>query len=127
MPAILNSSAKMQDDSLRIAVAIGLGLIGLASVPAAQYIVVQLTTREPKSDTYEDEDGKATPESVKAYSAKWAKISSVIFALISSGTAIASAVLTTLHVGNEGLLLEDWLSAGASVSLRAALNNGIDV
>lgn len=106
----------MQDDSLNIAVVTGLAVIGLVSVPAVTAFVLQLTTREPKKNTYEDEDGKATPESIKAYSAKWPKTFIVLFALVSSGTSIATAILTTLHIGNDGLFLENWLTTGASVS-----------
>lgn len=105
----------MQDDSLPIASAAGLALIGLVSVPAVSALVVQLTTREPRSDTYEDEDGKATPESIKAYSAKWPKAFIVLFALLASATSIATAISTTLHAGKDDLFLENWLSAGASV------------
>lgn len=99
-----------------IAVATSVGLIGLASLPALSTFILQFTTREPKQDTYEDEDGKATPESLKAYSAKASKLFIVIFATLGCATAIATGVLTTLHIGNDGLFLENWLSAGASVS-----------
>lgn len=109
----------MQDASLTAASATGLGLIGLLSIPAIISLVIQLTTREPKQDTYEDEDGKATPESIKAYSAKLPKALVVIFSVIAAATSIALAVLATLHIGNEGLFLENWLSAGASVSYRS--------
>lgn len=106
----------MQDESLKIAVASSFALIGLVSVPAAFTFIRQLTTREPRPDIYEDEDGKATTESLKAYSAKWPKTFVVLFAIISCGTSIATGLLTTLHIGKDGLFLENWLSAGASVS-----------
>lgn len=106
----------MHLEFMTIAVAICVGLIGLASLPAVSTFILQLTTREPKQDTYEDEDGKATPESVKAYSAKVPKFFILLFAVLGCATAIATGVLTTLHIGNDGLLLENWLSAGASVS-----------
>lgn len=108
---------KMQDVSLTVASATGLGLVGLVSIPAIANLALQLTTREPKPVTYEDKDGKATPESIEAYSAKWPKTLVILFAVIASATSIATAVLTTLHVGKDGLFLENWLSAGASVSL----------
>lgn len=109
----------MQNDSLRIAVASSLAFIGLVSVPAASTLVRQLTTREYRPEVYEDEDGKATPQSLKAYSAKWPKTLMVLFAIISCGTSIATAILTTLHVGKDGLFLENWLGAGATVSYNA--------
>lgn len=106
----------MQDAALAIASATGLGLIGLVSIPAITNLALQLTTREPRQDTYEDEDGKATPESIKAYSAKLPKTLIVVSAVIASATSIATAVLATLNIGKDGLFLENWLSAGASVS-----------
>lgn len=110
----------MHDASLEIAVATGLALIGLVSVPAVSTFLLQLASREPRSDTYEDADGKATPESIRAYSSKWPKTFIVLFALISSSTSVATAILTTLHIGQDGLLLQDWLTAGASVSRIAS-------
>ena len=99
-----------------VAVATGLGIIGLVSLPAVTTFSSQLTTRDPKQDAYEDEDGKATPESVKAYSAKLPKSLIVLFAALGCATAIATAVLATLDIGKDGLFLENWLSAAASVS-----------
>lgn len=113
------SSNMLVDDSLEIAVATGLAIVGLVSVPAVSSLALQLTTREPKQDTYEDNDGKATPESVNAYSAKWPKTFVLLFALLSSGTSIATSVLTSLQSGSNGLFLENWLSTGASVSCRS--------
>lgn len=110
----------MHHDSMVVAVATGLGIIALVSIPAVFTFTSQLTTRQPKEDAYEDEDGKATPESVKAYSSKLAKIFIVVFATLTCTTAIATAVLATLHIGQDGLFLENWLSAGASVSNQAS-------
>lgn len=107
---------KMYHDPMVAAVATGLGIILLVSIPAVFTFLLQLTTRQPKQDTYEDKDGKATPESVTAYSAKLPKTLIVIFAALTCGTGIATAVLATLHIGQDGLFLENWLSAGASVS-----------
>lgn len=104
-----------------VAVATGLGIITLVSIPAVFTFILQLTTRQPKQDAYEDEDGKATPESVKAYSSKISKTLIVIFATLACSTAVATAVLATLHIGQDGLFLENWLSAGASVSKEVSL------
>ncbi|KAF3764503.1 hypothetical protein M406DRAFT_81350 [Cryphonectria parasitica EP155] len=105
----------MQDESLTIACATGLAVIGLVSVPAISTFISQLTTRKLKQDGYEDKDGKATPESVKAYSAKWPKTLIVLFAFLASGTSIASAIWTTIYARKHGPLLENWLSAGALI------------
>lgn len=106
----------MQDAPLEIAVAAGLAAIGLISVPALSTFITQLTTREPKPETYEDKDGRATPESVEAYSAKWPKTFVVLFAFLATGSSIATAILTTIHTETVDLFLENWLSAAASVS-----------
>lgn len=100
---------------MTIASATGLGLIGLVSISAIVSLALQLATSELRQDTYEDEDGKATPESIKAYSAKLPKTLIVIFSVITSATSLATAVLATLHVGKDDLFLENWLSAGSSV------------
>lgn len=106
----------MHDESMTIAVTTGLGIIGLISLPAVTTFISQIKTREPKQDIYEDEDGKATAESVRAYSARVAKYSILLFAALGCATAITTAVLATLHKGKDDLFLENWLSAAASVS-----------
>lgn len=106
----------MRHDPTTVAVAAGLGIIGLVSLPALTTFTLRLTTREPRQDSYEDEDGKATPESLKAYSSKLPKSLIVLFAALGSATAIATAVLATLDIGKDGLFLDNWLSAAASVS-----------
>lgn len=110
----------MHHDPLVVAVATGLGIILLVSTPAFFTFTSQLTTRQPKQETYEDKDGKATPESVTAYSARLPKTLIVLFAALTCSTGIATAVLATLHIGQDGLFLENWLSAGASVSKTAS-------
>lgn len=107
----------MHHDPMVVAVATGLGIILLVSIPAFLTLTLQLTTRQPKQETYEDKDGKATPESVTAYSAKLPKTLIALFAALTCSTGIATAVLATLHIGQDGLFLENWLSAGASVSI----------
>lgn len=125
VPLPLIPIAEMQDTSLTIASATGLGVVGLVSTPAVVNLVLQLMTPEPRQDSYEDQDGKATPESFKAYSAKWPKSLIVLFSLITASTSLATAVLATLHVDNHDLFLENWLSVGASVSCPLPLPPGI--
>lgn len=110
----------MPHDPMVVAVATGLGIILLVSIPAVFTFILQLTTRQPKQDAYEDKDGKATLESVAAYSAKLPKILIVLFAALTCSTGIATAVLATLHIGQDDLFLDNWLSAGASVSKIAS-------
>lgn len=95
--------------------AAGLGLIGLLSIPAALSLASQLRRAESKTEVYEDEDGKSTPEAVAAYSAKVSKACILLFAVIGLGLSIALAVLSTLGETN-GIFLENWLSVGTWVS-----------
>lgn len=95
--------------------AVGLGLTGLLSFPAVTNIVLQQRTREAKPEIYEDADGKATPESVKAYSAKLPKIFLILLSVVGLGLSIAVAVVSTLGE-TTGLLLENWLAVGTWVS-----------
>lgn len=106
----------MHDALLKPAIATGLGLVGLVSAPALSTFILQLTRREPRPDSYEDSDGKATPESLRTYSAKWPKTFVVLFALLATGSSIALAVLTTLNIGQDDFLLETWLCTAAIVS-----------
>lgn len=108
----------MHHDSIAVAVATGLGIIGLVSIPAVLTSTLHFTARrQPKQDTYEDEDGKATPDSVAAYSARLPKTLIVLFAALACSTGIATAVLATLPPGQDGLFLQVWLSAAASILL----------
>ncbi len=69
--------------------------------------------QDANQDTYEDGDGKATPESLKAYSARLPK--SLVLASGAGGLAISIALLVISPHG-EGRLLIDSLSSGAWVS-----------
>lgn len=106
----------MHNESLVTGVGTGLGLIGLCSIPAVSAVLLQLRRREPKQDAYEDEDGKSTPEAVKAYSARLAKSAILLLSSVGLGASLAVAVLVTLHIGKDGLFLENWLTTGAWVS-----------
>ncbi|POS69520.1 hypothetical protein DHEL01_v212086 [Diaporthe helianthi] len=108
----------MHHDSMLVAVATGLAVIGLLSIPAVFTSASRFATRQPRQDdSYEDEDGKATPESVAAYSARLPKTLIVLFAALACSTGIATAGLATLPPGPDRLSLQDWLSAGASILL----------
>lgn len=97
------------------AVGTGVALIALCSTPALGTAVTRLSKRHVRcQDVYEDADGKATPESVKAYSAKLAK--SLVLISAAAGLAISIALLV-LSLRAEGrLLLTDSLSTAAWVS-----------
>lgn len=106
----------MRNDSMVAAAATGLAVVGLFSYPSVSGLIRQLRKRDPKQETYEDLDGKSTPEAVKAYSAKPPKALLLLFSALGCGTAIALAVLSTLHVAEDGSFLENWLSAASWVS-----------
>lgn len=98
------------DGSLLVAVGTGVALIGLGSLPAAYGIASRLQRRDARQDTYEDADGKATPESLKAFSTKLPKTFILAFAAAGCGVSVAVSLLST-H--KEGLFVENWLSTAA--------------
>ncbi|KAK4183219.1 92fa4e65-f2b9-41ea-8f4e-0e0d5e2b8a44 [Podospora australis] len=101
----------VSDGSLLVAVGTGLALIGLGTLPAAYGISSRLQhRRDANQDTYEDADGKATSESVKAFSSKIPKALILAFAAAGLGVSIAISLLSTHR---DGLFLEDWLTTAA--------------
>lgn len=96
--------------------AASVGLIALFTTPAIIRLVLQLRNRDAKtSDAYEDEDGKSTPEAVKAFSAKVPKAFILFLSLVGLGLSIVLAVLSTLDE-KKNLFLENWLASAAWVS-----------
>ncbi|KAH6853494.1 P-loop containing nucleoside triphosphate hydrolase protein [Chaetomium sp. MPI-CAGE-AT-0009] len=88
----------------------GIALVGICSVPALGSTVNRLRRRDAKQDLYEDGDGKATPESVKAYSGKLPKS----FAVVSAGAGLAiSIALLIISPHADGRLLIDSLNIGS--------------
>jgi hypothetical protein len=106
-------AASSNSSSMLKAVGTGIALIGFCSAPALGSIVTRLNKRDAKQDTYEDGDGKATTESVKAYSARLPK--SLVLASGAAGLATSIALLV-ISPRAEGRLLIDSLSTGAWVS-----------
>jgi hypothetical protein len=107
------------DLTLLIQVGIGLGVVGLATLPALIGITKQLATRAPKKNTYEDKDGSSTPEAIVAFSNKWAKLFVLVFAAAGLGCQIALSVLSTLQ-HTDGLFLENWLMTACWVCKTAS-------
>ncbi|KAI1414944.1 putative ATP-binding cassette transporter protein [Hypoxylon sp. FL1857] len=93
--------------------AVGLGVVTILSVPAVLNLS-RLRNRGSKfaSEVYEDEDGKSTPDAVKAFSNKIPKAAVLFFSLVGLGLSIALAVFSTLgRQGIEGgLFIDNWLS-----------------
>jgi hypothetical protein len=100
---------------LLIEVGIGLGVVALCSIPALTGFFAQLRSRSPKKDSYEDLDGKATPEAFAAFSNKWSKALVFLVTAIGCGCSIAVSILSTLHLDLDGLTLENWLGSASWV------------
>lgn len=102
--------------SMLAVVATGVAIIGFCSLPAASSLVLNLTKKEKKDDgIYEDGDGKATPESVKAFSNFWPK--TLIFLCALAGVPLSLAI-PLVSLGVVRAPVQDWLSAAAWVRLR---------
>ncbi|KAI0473842.1 P-loop containing nucleoside triphosphate hydrolase protein [Xylariaceae sp. FL0804] len=110
----------MPGDTATLAVsATGLALVAVLSVPSTVRLIGQLRRPSPKSEGYEDDDGKSTPEAVEAYGAKLPKALVLVFSLLGLLVSIALAVLSTLRPRgvSETLFLENWLIVAAWVLL----------
>lgn len=103
----------MRSDSLFPIVTTGLVVLALCTIPAFTSLVLQLSNGEKKSDElYEDGDGKATAESMKAFSAKVPKAFILLFASVGTGLSLAVGILSTQ---DEDLGIENWLGVAAWV------------
>lgn len=89
--------------------AAGLGIVGFFTIPSILTIVRQIRKGAPKDNFYQDRDGKATPESIAAFSNRVPKALILLFASLGLGTSISISVLTALDPARDGLLLENWM------------------
>jgi hypothetical protein len=96
------------------AVGAGLAVAGLLSIPAIKGFLSQIRTREQRVEIYEDKDGKATPESMRAYRTTIPKTLVVLSASVGSGISIAQAVFSH-RVGDR--FVENWIISGTWVRL----------
>jgi hypothetical protein len=107
----------MNGGSLPLAeAAFGLAFVGVCTIPAIGSLTKQLYRPEQMKDSYEDSDGKATPESLSEFSNKWAKAFVVAFAVMGLGCQITQSVLSIIHRGQHDMLLGDQLVSAAWVS-----------
>lgn len=105
----------------RVAGSVGLILTALLTTPALRSIASrfilgrrQQTGYQPVQEGYEDEDGVATPESVKAFSDKPQRI--VIAFLSATGFLVSLALaVVTVHRSINAQLVEYWLRVGTWV------------
>jgi hypothetical protein len=95
---------------------VGLAFVALCASPAIIAILTQLRDRTPKDNFYEDRDGKATPESIAAFSNRRPKTVILLLSSVGAGTSIAIAILSTIDRVKYGSFLENWLIAAAWVS-----------
>ena len=107
---------KMSYDSLLALFGTGVATIGIFSLPAVSKFTTRLVRPDAKQDIYEDEDGKATPESMGAFSVKVPKALILLFAATGLPISIA-LLLLTLHdpaITPESLVLivAAWVSPG---------------
>lgn len=97
--------------------AAGVGIAGLASLPAGFAILSQLRHRTPRDNFYKDVDGSSTPETVASFSNKSAKAAILTLSIVSFASSISVSVLSTLNPHQHGLTVENWLATVALVSL----------
>ncbi|KAK4451704.1 P-loop containing nucleoside triphosphate hydrolase protein [Podospora aff. communis PSN243] len=83
-------------DSLLALFGTGAAVIGLFSLPAVSATATRFAKPETKADIYEDEDGQASPESMKAFSAKVPKGLILLFAATGLSVSI-TLLLLTIH------------------------------
>ncbi|KAK0617970.1 P-loop containing nucleoside triphosphate hydrolase protein [Bombardia bombarda] len=127
----------VRDGLTYAAVGSGLAVIGLCTVPAVSSLVSRFRSRnrDPKDVIYEDEDGKATPESMKAYSAKLQKSLILLFAVAGCGVFIPRLLLSSaadydvlnvcLGAGAWGVLLFQAVAIASSRKTIQAYDLGI--
>ncbi|KLU88078.1 hypothetical protein MAPG_07065, partial [Magnaporthiopsis poae ATCC 64411] len=104
----------MRDADMLAGVATGLALIGLSSGPAVSRVLLRLGQRGQPQDSYQDGDGKSTPEAVQRYSNKLPKFLVLFFDSLGFATSLTVAVLVTRGLSSaQGLGVENWLNVAA--------------
>lgn len=93
----------------------GTALVGLLTLRAASAVVDRLNNRDVKQEIYEDDDGRATPESMKAFSTTRPKIAIVLFSAIGLVISIILVLVTqrdsVVTLENLVLIAASWVSA----------------
>lgn len=93
----------------------GTALVGLLTLRAASAVVDRLNNRDVKQEIYEDDDGRATPESMKAFSTTRPKIAIVLFSAIGLVISILLVLVTqrdsVVTLENLVLIAASWVSA----------------
>ena len=95
-----------------------LAITALSTIAALTSVFRELRSGKPKDRFYEDDDGCATPKSLAEFSPKGIKAIILLFSAFGAGTSAASLVLSSLHSGDDELILENALRTAAWVSLH---------
>lgn len=99
------------NDALLALLVTGVAIIGLCSLPAVSAVVTRLSKRDARQEIYADDDGTATPESMKAFSAKLPK--AAILFIAAHGLPI-SILLTLLSRHDPSTTLKALILIAAS-------------
>ncbi|KID89813.1 ABC transporter, transmembrane domain, type 1 [Metarhizium guizhouense ARSEF 977] len=94
-----------------------LGATGLITFPGVFASLAQARHRTPPDNFYQDVDGKATPESMAAFSNKKPKACILVFSVLGFGLSVTTTVLSILNPPGDGLNLENWLTTGTWVAI----------
>ena len=104
----------MRNDTLLAMFGPGTALIGIFTLHAVSAVGRQLKNRNINQEIYEDDDGRATPESMKAFSAARSKVAILSFA--ATGLAISLLLVLMTQRGPDVTLENLVLIAGSWVS-----------
>ena len=102
--------------------ALGLTAVTLSTATSLRRVAASRGKDAQAPALYEDADGKATEESMAAYSTAGPKIAMGVFAGLGFGVSIATAVLAVLDGGLEGFEA-GWVNAGAWVRFLRRLEH----
>ncbi|KAK5657119.1 hypothetical protein OQA88_3647 [Cercophora sp. LCS_1] len=124
------------NDALLALFVTGVAIIGLCSLPAVSAVVTRLGKRDARQDIYSDADGTATPESMKAFSAKLPKAAllflaahglpvSILIVLLSRHDPSISLEALILIAASWGVLLFQAVAISSSRNSVQAYDLGI--
>ncbi|KAH6687860.1 ATP-dependent bile acid permease [Plectosphaerella plurivora] len=107
----------MAPDLQLVEAAIGLGAIGLSSIPGILALLRQIRHRKPRDNFYEDKDGKSRPEDIAAFSNRWQKFAVALVTALGLGSSLAASFLITPQDNDNTLILGNWLLTGSWIFL----------
>ena len=111
-------------------------LILLSSIPAVVHLVPHLLQRRtsaqqdepfPPSPLYSDDDGEATPASVRSFSNQWQRISIGFFSLGGLALSLTSTILSMRYRSADDFPIHAWIHLGmwvGSLSQMSSIDSG---